>query len=176
MKSAVKSRTPVQAAGGIVVRDAPEPLIAIVRLRKNKAWVLPKGKLKPGEDVLTAARREAMEETGHDVSVHEFLGAMSNGAGGKPKVTQFWRMQASVKPVRKLMRDVKAVKWLPLEQALAALTHGNERTFLAAVGPGAVEAARSSYARIGSAHMPDGHGSIIKPIWAWLRGLMPRRG
>ena len=35
--------------------------------------------------------------------------------------------------------------------------------------------ARSSYARIGSTHAPDGHGSTIKPIWAWLRGLMPRR-
>src|SRR3954471_15296505 len=131
MKSAAKNRAPVQAAGGIVVRGAAEPLVAIVRLRKNKAWVLPKGKLKTGEDALTAARREVMEETGHDVAVHEFLGAMPNGAGGKPKVTQFWRMQASVKPVRKLMRDVKAVKWLPLEAALTALTHGNERAFLA---------------------------------------------
>ena len=173
MKSAAKSPAPVQAAGGIVVRGAPQPLVAIVRLRKNKAWVLPKGKLKPGEDALTAARREVMEETGHDVSVHEFLGAMPNGAGGKPKVTQFWRMQASDKSVSKLMRDVKAVKWLPLEQALAALTHGNERAFLAEVGPRAIEAARSSPAQIGSAHAPD--SSIIKPIWAWLRGLMPRR-
>jgi 8-oxo-dGTP diphosphatase len=171
MKSAVKRSAPVQAAGGIVLRGAPEPLIAIVRLRKNKAWVLPKGKLKPGDEALTASRREAMEETGHDVSVLEFLGAMPNGAGGKPKITQFWRMQASVKPVGKLMRDVKAVKWLPLEQALAALTHGNERAFLAKVGPGAIEAARA--AKVGSAHAPD--GSIIKPIWAWLRGLMPRR-
>ena len=64
MKSADKSRAPVQAAGGIVVRRSPEPLIAIVRLRKNKAWVLPKGKLKPGEDALAAARREFEEETG----------------------------------------------------------------------------------------------------------------
>ena len=47
-KGREKSRAPVQAAGGIVVRGAGAPLIGIVRLRKDNAWVLPKGKLKPG--------------------------------------------------------------------------------------------------------------------------------
>jgi 8-oxo-dGTP diphosphatase len=64
MKSPEKTRPPVQAAGGIVVREAPDPLIAIVRLRKDKTWVLPKGKLKAGEEALTAAVREVTEETG----------------------------------------------------------------------------------------------------------------
>ena len=50
MKKPAKLRAPVLAAGGIVVREAPEQLIAVVRLRKDKYWVLPKGKLKPGED------------------------------------------------------------------------------------------------------------------------------
>ena len=79
-----KARPPVQAAGGIVVRNAPEPLIAVVRLRKDNAWVLPKGKLKPGENALAAAKREVVEETGHEVEVHEFLGAMSREA--KPMI------------------------------------------------------------------------------------------
>ena len=93
VKAAKKARAPVLAAGGIVMRDASEPLIAIVRLRKGKAWVLPKGKLKPGEDAIAAAAREVKEETGHDVSVHEFLGSMANAAGDKHKVVQFWRKQ-----------------------------------------------------------------------------------
>jgi 8-oxo-dGTP diphosphatase len=135
---------PVLAAGGIVVRDAPEPLIAIVRLRKDKAWVLPKGKLKANEDALAAARREVLEETGHDVSVHEFLGAMSHSGDGKLKVVQFWRMRAVGGPVRKLMRDVKAVQWLPLEQAIGTLTHAHEQAFLANVGPLALAAAERS--------------------------------
>ena len=78
MKGAEKIREPVIAAGGIVVREASRPTLAIVRLRKDRSWVLPKGKLKPGEDALAGARREVMEETGHDVSVNEFLGAMSH--------------------------------------------------------------------------------------------------
>jgi 8-oxo-dGTP diphosphatase len=144
MKARDKSRAPVQAAGGIVVRDAPEPLIAIVQLRKDKAWVLPKGKLKAKEDALAAARRDVLEETGHAVSVHEFLGSMSHADGSKLKIVQFWRMRALGGPTRKLMRDVKAVQWLPLERAVATLTHAHEQAFLANVGPIALEAAARS--------------------------------
>jgi len=39
-----------------------------------------------------------------------------------------------------------------------------------------VEAARSTHPQIGGALALGERGSIIKPIWAWLRGLMPRRG
>src|SRR6185312_7006490 len=133
-------------AGGIVVLDAPEPLIAVVRLRKDNAWVLPKGKLKPGEDALAAAKREVVEETGHEVEVHEFLGAMSREAG-KPKVVQFWRMSALDAPPRKLMHDVRAVKWLPLAKALKTLTHPHERAFLEVTGPTALQALAQSAPR-----------------------------
>ena len=64
MKKPAKLRAPVLAAGGIVVREGPEPLIAVVRLRKDKSWVLPKGKLKPREDALACARREARTQAG----------------------------------------------------------------------------------------------------------------
>ena len=118
MKKPAKLRAPVLAAGGIVVRETPEQLIAVVRLRKDKSWVLPKGKLKPGEDALAGARREVMEETGYDVSIEGFLGTMSHSEGGKLKVVQFWRMRATGDPARKLTDDVTAVKWLPLQQAI----------------------------------------------------------
>jgi 8-oxo-dGTP diphosphatase len=134
------ARAPIFAAGGIVVRGGREPLIAIVQLRKQGDWVLPKGKLTGSESALAAAKREVLEETGHDVSVHEFLGTMSYDVGGKPKIVQFWRMQAVGGPVRQLMRDVKAVRWLPLEQAVEKLTHSREQVFLANVGPRALAA------------------------------------
>jgi 8-oxo-dGTP diphosphatase len=146
MKGAEKIREPVIAAGGIVVRDASRPTLAIVQLRKDRSWVLPKGKLKPGEDALAGARREVMEETGHDVSVHEFLGAMSHDNGGRMKVVQFWHMQTTGGPVRELTDDVRSVKWLPLKQAIDALSRPHEKVFLASVGPAALKAARQSVA------------------------------
>lgn len=165
MNAPAKAIKPVLAAGGIVVREAPEPLIAIVRLRKNKAWVLPKGKLKPNEDALAAAKREVREETGHDVSVHDYLGEMPQADGGKPKTVQFWRMRASATPKHKLMNDVKAVKWLPLQKALTTLTYPHERLFLAQVGPAAIKATRSGRDKPALA---VGSTTLVERIRAWL--------
>jgi 8-oxo-dGTP diphosphatase len=147
-------RTPIFAAGGIVVHGGPQPLIAIVQLRKQNDWVLPKGKLTSNEDALAAAKREVLEETGHDVSVHEFLGTMSYDVGSRPKIVQFWRMQAIGGPVRKLMRDVKAVRWLPLDEAVEKLTHSREQVFLASVGPIAIAAAQPSDRESAAAERP----------------------
>jgi 8-oxo-dGTP diphosphatase len=182
MKAREKSRAPILAAGGIVIRDAPEPLIAIVQLRKDKAWVLPKGKLKAKEDALAAARREVLEETGHKVAVHEFLGSMSHTDGSKLKIVQFWRMQAVGGPTRKLMRDVKAVQWLPLARAIETLTHAHEQAFLANVGPIALEAAarsaRDAAVERGEAPSPAdagdqaAGGSLVDTLRAWFRRVM----
>jgi 8-oxo-dGTP diphosphatase len=128
------------AAGGIVVRHDSVPRIAVVRLRKTKAWVLPKGKLDGDETALAAARREVLEETGHQVSVHEFVGALTYPVRGKPKVVQFWRMQAIGGPARKLMRDVSAVEFLPLRDAILRLTRPHERIFLENIGPAVLRA------------------------------------
>jgi 8-oxo-dGTP diphosphatase len=82
-----------------------------------------------------------MEETGHAVAVHEFLGTLVYETRGGPKVVHYWRMEAGHTPVRELMRDVKAVDWLPLEEALERLSRGYERAFLQHVGPMAMAAA-----------------------------------
>jgi 8-oxo-dGTP diphosphatase len=135
------SRAPVLAAGGIVLRQEATPLIAVVRLRKRNEWVLPKGKLDDGETPRDAAEREVWEETGHDVSVHEFLGTLVYESGGRFKVVHYWRMETGGKPSHELMDDVRAVDWLPLEAAVERLSRAYERAFLANVGPLALEAA-----------------------------------
>jgi 8-oxo-dGTP diphosphatase len=135
------ARSPVLAAGGIVLRPEKTPLIAVVRLRKRDEWVLPKGKLNDGETPRAAAKREVLEETGHDVSVHEFLGTLVYPSGSRSKVVHYWRMAAGNKPVRELMQDVRAVDWLPLNAAVERLSRGYEQVFLANVGPIALKAA-----------------------------------
>lgn len=140
------TQTPLLAAGGIVLRGRKKPLIAVVQLRQQKTWVLPKGKLHKKETVLAAAKREAIEETGRDVVMYEYLGQIAYESGGQPKLAKFWRMEARGKP-RKLMRDVQSVQWLPLDKAIAKLSRPRERKFLQRVGPKALAAAAASKRR-----------------------------
>ena len=132
------ARGAVLAAGGIVLRREPTPLIAVVRLRKRDEWVLPKGKLDDGETPLAAAEREVIEETGHDVTVHEFLGTLVYEINGRSKVVHYWRMEACGGQAYELMNDIRAVDWLPLDAALERLSRTWERAFLANVGPQAL--------------------------------------
>jgi 8-oxo-dGTP diphosphatase len=139
------ARTLVMAAGGIVLQRSDPPLVAVVRLRKRNEWVLPKGKLNDGETARAAAEREVLEETGHQVIMHEFLGMLAYDAGGRSKVVHFWRMEAKgSEPTHELMSDVRAVAWLPLEEAVERLTRGYEQAFLAQVGPAALESAAAA--------------------------------
>ena len=80
-----------------MLRQADRPLFAVVRLRKRNEWVLPKGKLDDGETPRAAAEREVIEETGHDVSVHEFLGTLVYESAAVPRscTTGGWRPAAN---------------------------------------------------------------------------------
>ena len=128
------ARKTIQAAGGIVVRGGARPRVAVVQRSKDELWVLPRGKLKRDERAMTGARREVVEETGHRVRVHEFLGAITYTVRGQPKVVQFWRMQAAANPSRDVMKDIAAVEWLPLAAAVRRLSFSLEKLFLLNVG------------------------------------------
>ena len=65
------------------------------------------------------------------------------------------------------MRDVRAVQWLPLDQAIKKLTHAREQVFLANVGPSALEASEQPGEHVAADHVAErmtcsqdsGHGS-----------------
>ncbi|MEY9122968.1 NUDIX hydrolase [Bradyrhizobium yuanmingense] len=183
------ARAPVMAAGGIVLRRGPEPLVAVVRQRKRNEWVLPKGKLDDGETPREAAHREVLEETGHDVAVHEFLGTLVYQSGGRSKVVHYWRMEADGGPVRKLMNDIKAVDWLTLDDAIARLSREYERVFLTQIGPialaaaglapspaqeptpnDAVDAALLTLTPAEAASVDELRHGLLQKVKAWLRG------
>jgi 8-oxo-dGTP diphosphatase len=150
------------AAGGIVLRRQQPPLIAVVRLRKRDEWVLPKGKLDQGETPRAAARREVLEETGHNVTVHEFLGTLVCDSGGRSKIVHYWRMEAAGGQAHELMDDVRAVDWLPLEAALERLSRPSEQAFLEHVGPQALAAlARRPKAKAPAARKRRGQGAVV---------------
>lgn len=183
-------RAPVMAAGGIVLRRGAPPLIAIVRQRKRNEWVLPKGKLDDGETPKQAAHREVLEETGHEVAIHEFLGTLVYQSGGRSKVVHFWRMEAEGGPVRELMNDIKAVDWLTLDDAIARLSREYERTFLMQIGPVAlaaaglvplpapepaaatdgIDAALPTMTPAEAASVDELRHGLLQKVKAWLRG------
>ena len=128
------ARDPINAAGGIVMRGGARARIAVVRRSKDDRWVLPRGKLKRDENPIAGAKREAVEETGHRVQVHEFLGAITYSARGRPKLVQFWRMLAAERPSYDLTEDITEVRWLPLSAAIRRLSFPLEKLFLRSVG------------------------------------------
>lgn len=138
----------IEAAGGIVLRGTR---VAVVQRRKDRCWVLPKGKLTRGETAVAAARREVTEETGHDVVVHEFIGAISYDTPTAPKIVQFWRMEAADAATRPLMKDIRAVEWLPLKEAVKRLSLPREQLFLRNVGPLVQSARRAEAVRANEA-------------------------
>jgi 8-oxo-dGTP diphosphatase len=150
------ARKPIQAAGGIVVRSGASPRIAVVQRSKDDRWVLPRGKLKVKERPVAGARREVFEETGHRVEVHEFLGAITYRAQGRPKLVQFWHMQAAANPSRDLMRDIAAVDWLSLPAAVRRLSYPLEKLFLKSVGRALVRRKRHSHRKM------NGHAKTTK--------------
>jgi 8-oxo-dGTP diphosphatase len=168
------AREPVViAAGGIVVQRGASPRIAVVQMRKRADWVLPKGKLDPGEAPRDAAEREVLEETGHAVSVHEFLGTLAYPLGERTKVVHFWRMEAGAEPCRKLMRDIAAVEWLPLDRALARLTRQHEQAFLAQVGPLAIAPDAAGQPLWSDTPAPlrvPREYNLLQRAWRWLKG------
>jgi 8-oxo-dGTP diphosphatase len=141
-----------------------------VRLRKRDEWVLPKGKLDDGETPRAAAKREVLEETGHNVAVHEFLGTLVYESGGRAKVVHYWSMEASGEQTRELMSDIRAVDWLPLNAAIERLSRDPERAFLETVGPLAINAwrarAKAAAAKEAAARAPaapERRGAAVVP-------------
>jgi len=68
-----------QSAGGIVARfEKGDTWIALVREGELPDYILPKGRIEPGESLEQAARREIAEEAGlTDLELVSYLGARS---------------------------------------------------------------------------------------------------
>lgn len=73
-------KTPLLTADTIIelVDRSSRPIVLVRRRNEPLGWALPGGFVDVGESVETAARREAAEETGLDVTLEALLGVYSD--------------------------------------------------------------------------------------------------
>jgi 8-oxo-dGTP pyrophosphatase MutT (NUDIX family) len=126
----------VRAAGGVIVRDAPEGRreILLVHRPRYDDWSLPKGKAKRDEPDEACALREVEEETGlvcalgAEVAVSEY-----EDAAGRPKRVRYFEMTPKPGSEAKPRYEVDDVRWLPRDAAVALLSYARDIAVVEAV-------------------------------------------
>lgn len=102
---------------------------AVVHRPKYDDWSLPKGKLDHGEHPLQAAVREVGEETGLDVAVGRRSVQTRYTHRHGPKRVDYWTMQ-HVGGGFVANDEVDELRWLPVPEASALVTHPHDAAVL----------------------------------------------
>ena len=126
------SALPVKAAGGVVVRQAPdgETEVLLIHRPRRDDWTFPKGKLEVGESDEACALREVEEETALRYALVEEVESTAHvGRQGRLKVVRYWIMLAS-RGDAVPQNEVDAVRWATLSQAAELLTYARDRLLL----------------------------------------------
>ncbi len=135
---------PVVAAGGYVLRRAPEGGgIEVLLIHRRGVWDLPKGKLDDGESIQECAVREVGEEVGIAEETLEVLRRLPDTLHGyhwpsrglyAVKTTHWFAMTTTAtkfKPQKS--EDIEKVKWMPWEKACRKLGFGTLREHASAL-------------------------------------------
>jgi 8-oxo-dGTP diphosphatase len=130
------SRAVVRAAGGVLTRAGSGGTeVLVVHRPRYDDWSFPKGKLDPGEDDETAARREVLEETGCRVDLHEELPVRRyTDRKGRPKQVRYWRMTVVGSDPFVPNDEVDALRWIPVDEAATLLSYDGDRRLLEVLG------------------------------------------
>jgi 8-oxo-dGTP pyrophosphatase MutT (NUDIX family) len=125
------------SAGGVVVRD--RSCVVIVPTRRaadgRKVLALPKGHVDAGETPAQAALREVREEAGVDATLREELGDIryfyTRSRQRIAKVVRFFLLDYAGGSPEDHDHEVEIARWMPLDEAVTALTYEGEREMAA---------------------------------------------
>jgi 8-oxo-dGTP pyrophosphatase MutT (NUDIX family) len=123
------------SAGGVVHRSVDgRHEIVILHRRVPVLWALPKGTPDSGETLEETALRETREETGLEVEIEAPLGSIRyffvRGSTRFHKVVHFFVMRPIGGALELHDREFDEVRWAPVAEALALLTHATERSMV----------------------------------------------
>jgi 8-oxo-(d)GTP phosphatase len=115
---------PLRAAGAVVWRgDENAPEVAVVHRPRYDDWTFPKGKLKQGEHVITAALREVREETGLTVLLGRALPPVHYLHGARLKRVDYWLGRVAGESAFTPGEEVDELRWLTPRRARDLLTY-----------------------------------------------------
>jgi len=112
--------------------------------QRGKSWLLPKGHIEDGEDVLAAARREIYEESGlKDLILIKLLGSYErmriskNGGedGSEFKQLTFFLFKATTEALRPVDPDNPEARWVAPAEVNTLLTHPKDQEFFSQMLP-----------------------------------------
>ncbi|MEA2650830.1 MAG: hypothetical protein QOI85_551 [Chloroflexota bacterium] len=123
------------SAGGVVHRSVEgRHEIVILHRRVPVLWALPKGTPDSGETLEETALRETREETGLEVEIEAPIGSIRyffvRGSTRFNKVVHFFVMRPIGGALELHDREFDEVRWAPVGEALALLTHATERSMV----------------------------------------------
>ncbi len=123
------------AADVVVVAESPEPSVLLIRRRNPPlGWAIPGGFVEPDEDLIDAARRELVEETGLEPSELQQIATFGHPdrdpRGRTISVVYGARLQHAALPAAG--DDAAAARWFPLT-ALPSTLAFDHATILAHV-------------------------------------------
>ncbi|SDH20343.1 8-oxo-dGTP diphosphatase [Sinosporangium album] len=118
----------LHAAGAVVWRGDPRsPEVVVVHRPRYDDWTFPKGKVKKGEHVVSAAMREVAEETGLAVRLGRPLRPVHYLRWGRLKRVDYWVAHPLGDPydldIFEPGDEVDDLVWLPLREAAKRLTY-----------------------------------------------------
>lgn len=121
------------AAGGVVWRETKDSKIelAIIHRPKYDDWTFPKGKLDSGEELISGAYREILEETGLDIEFGPFLGAVEYESVEVAKHVSYWAAKAlSSSKEFHPNNEADLLEWHEFESARKKLTRDTDKEIL----------------------------------------------